>query len=71
MTEQSFGDITVRIYRYGFRPGYYAEARNAAGERLAYTGVFSGKGGKQKAIRAALEQAKTGRHSNQDCGCPG
>lgn len=71
MTELVRDGIMVRVYRYGFRPGYYAEARNATGERLAFTGVFAGRGGKQRAIEAALLEAKTGRPAPQDRGCVG
>lgn len=63
--------ITIEVYRYGFRGGYYAEALDAAGKRLAFTGVYRGKGSKRKAIEAALHQAKTGCSHPDDTGCPG
>jgi hypothetical protein len=62
---------TIRVFRYGFRPGYYAEALDAAGNRLAFTGVFAGPGGKRRAIEAALAAAKTGHAAPGDRGCPG
>jgi hypothetical protein len=61
---------TIRIHRYGFRPGYYCEALKD-GRRTAFTGVFRGKGGKQRAIKAALYESRTGRPSPDDTGCPG
>jgi hypothetical protein len=63
--------LTIIVYRYGFRPSFFAEARDATGKRLAFTGVFAGKGCKKRAIEAALYEAKTGRYHPQDRGCPG
>jgi hypothetical protein len=61
--------LTVYVYRYGFlRPGFYAEARNTAGERVAFTGVFTGKGSKKKAVEAALSEARTGQPGPGDRG---
>jgi hypothetical protein len=61
--------VTVHIHRYGFlRPGFYAEAVDAAGKRLALTGVFAGKGSKKRAVDAALAEAKTGRPAPGDTG---
>lgn len=64
--------FTIHVYRYGFLiPGFYAEARDAEGNRRAFTGVFTGKGSKAKAVEAALYEAKTGQAHPQDIGCPG
>jgi hypothetical protein len=64
--------LTVLVHRYGFlRPGFYAEARNAAGERLSFTGVYTGKGSKRRAVEAALTMARTGQPAADDRGCPG
>ena len=66
------GGLAIQVYRYGFGPGFYAEAlETATGKRLAFTGVFRGKGSKQKAIDAAILEARTGRPAGQDTGCPG
>ncbi len=63
---------TVHVHRYGFlRPGFYAEALDAAGKRVAFTGVFAGKGSKERCIQAALTEAKTGAPAPGDRGCPG
>lgn len=64
--------LIITVYRYGFlRPGYYAEARDATGRRLAFTGVFRGRGSKQHAIDAALIEARTGQPAPGDRGCLG
>lgn len=60
---------TVRVYRYGFlRPGFYAEATDATGNRAAFTEVFSGKGSKQRCIEAAFSEAKSGQPGAGDRG---
>ena len=64
------GGLTITVYRYAFRGGYYAEARNASGQRVAFTGVYSGKGGMQRAIQSAVAQA-AGESPVTDRGCPG
>jgi len=64
--------LTINVFRYGFlTPGFYAEARNCAGERVAFTGVYTGKGSKKRAIESALVQAKTGSPAPDDRSCPG
>ncbi len=63
--------ITVVVYRYSFRGGYYAEALASDGRRLAFTGVFRGRGGKERAVEAAFAQATTGQYAANDTGCPG
>lgn len=71
MTLTTADGITVTVYRYGFRPGYYAEATDASGKRLAFTGVFRGTGARRKAIDAALTEARTGQPAPADTGCHG
>lgn len=71
MPTHTVDDITITVYRYGFRPGFYAEAKDASGRRVAFTGVFTGKGSRQKAIDAALASAKAGRAAANDIGCIG
>jgi hypothetical protein len=53
--------ITVTVHRWGFKPGFYAEAKDASGKRLAFTGVYRGKGSRQKCIDAALTEARGGK----------
>lgn len=66
------GNLLVTTYRYAFGAGWYAEARDAAtGERRAFTGVYRGRGGKDKAIASALHQARTGCAAPDDVGCIG
>lgn len=60
-TSASEDGITVTVHRWGFGPGFYAEAKDASGKRLTFTGVYRGKGSKQKCIDAAIAQARGGR----------
>ena len=61
--------VTVHVHRYGFlRPGFYAEAVDTAGKRLAFTGVFVGPGSKARAVEAALTEARTGKPAPGDHG---
>lgn len=71
MQRLEYDGFTVTVYRYAFRGGYYAEATDASGKRLAFTGVFRGKQSRQRAIDAAVHQARTGRADAHDSGCPG
>lgn len=64
----------VRTHRYSFRGGYYATANaitDAGARPRVCTGVFFGKGGKDKAVAAALHEARTGTPHPHDRGCPG
>ncbi len=60
--------IRITVDRAGFRPGFYAEARDADDKRLAFTGIYRGKGSRQKAIDAALHEARTGNHAPGNVG---
>ncbi len=64
-------DLTITVHRYGFQPGYYAEAKNASGIRLAFTGVYKGRGSRRRCIDAAVIEARTGQPAPDDRGCPG
>ena len=64
--------LVIRIYRFGFSPGFYAEAVSKDdGRRLAFTGVYRGKGSKERCIKSAISQARTGEAAQDDIGCPG
>jgi len=53
--------LVITVYRVGFRKGYYAEATDLAGRRLAFTGAFRGRGSRQMAIDAATSRARQAR----------
>ena len=71
MDTQPHGELTVKTYRYSFRGGYYAVAFGPDGKKRGGSGVYFGVGGKQKAINSALCEARTGKPSPDDVGCPG
>jgi hypothetical protein len=65
-------ELRIHTHRYAFHGGYYATAEEIpSGRPIVCTGVFFGKGGKAKAIAAALHEARTGAPASNDCGCPG
>lgn len=60
VTSRAVGGVAVKAYRVGFGGGFFAEAVDADGKRLAFTGAFYGRGAKGRAVAAAAERAKAG-----------
>lgn len=52
--------MDVAVYRWGTTGGYYAEARDIDGKRLAFTSVYVGTGSRQRAIDAAIYLSQCG-----------